>query len=83
MYQERFMDYHIRTTLIPGVNKLKKKFKNTVFKDVELLALVHFLWARGAGDFIKNKKMNIDQQHGNISAQKYLVIVNKGVKEYG
>lgn len=77
------MDYHISKTLIPGAQKLQKEYKNTVFNDVELLSLVHFLWARGASDFIKNKQMNPNQQVGNVSAEKYLKIVNKWVREYG
>lgn len=81
--QEQFMDHHIRKTLIPGLLKLKKQFKNIRYDDADMLALVHFLWARGAGDFIKNNQMNPDQQVGNISAEKYLQIVRRGMREYG
>lgn len=82
-YQEIYMDHHIRATLVPGLKKLKKTHKNTSYSDVELLSLVHFLWARGAGDFLTNKQMNANQQVGNVSAEKYLEIVNRGVREYG
>jgi hypothetical protein len=82
LYQEQFMDWYIDATLLPGFQKVVESVDAEVYTYAEVLALVHFLGANGAREFISTNKMNALQQVWNIDASTYLAIVNKSMAAY-
>ncbi len=83
-YQEQFMDYYIDSTLLPGFEKVMAniKEKDKIYTDQETLALVHFLWANWAIEYISTQVMNEKQQVWNIDASKYIEIVNQAMEAF-
>lgn len=70
--QERLMDYHINTNLLPSANKLEKQFPNSGFSKEELMALVHFKGEGGARQELSNPYLLNQSSKINISSKEYL-----------
>lgn len=70
--QERLMDYHINTNLVPSANKLERQFPNSGLSKDQLMALVHFKGEGGARKELSNPHLLNQSTKINMSSLEYL-----------
>ena len=70
--QERLMDYHINTNLVPSSNRLEQQFPNSGLNKNQLMALVHFKGEAGARKELSDPQLMTQRTKTNISSVNYL-----------